>query len=232
MTPLSDGARIREQLTLLAKEAVGPPGFEITEEKRAALVDAATVFFEAWSSPTAADYLRKIAPYRVPLTYPADGQAVLSCYQPLTGRSLPLDLTAEEVLDQFWRGRPDCPARPTMASFGMGEAIIDFTLRNNDRGPREITRWGRLSDDSISEKWIGPISGGGPCVSAPSVGYEEVRREHGPEIESAFIGCIAQCTDGHRCVMQLYWYWSPGSRQWHLRTVGFVTTHETFLWAF
>lgn len=231
MTTLSDGPRVREQLTLLAREAVGPPDFEVTEEKRAALVDAAAVFLDAWSSPSAADYFRKLAPHRIPLEHPADGQAVLSCYQPLTGRSLPLNLSAEEVLDQFWSGRPDCHARPTMASLGPGAAIIDFAIENKDLGPRNSIRRGRLSDASVRSRWMGPLSGSVPHVTAPSESYEDIRRVHGPEVETAFMCCIVQSAGNYRCVMQLNWYWSPDSRRWHLRYLNLVDP-EFLTWAF
>lgn len=232
LTPLSDTAEVRARLTVLVQAAIGPEGMEITGEQRTALVEAATAFFGAWSSPTAKEYLAKIAPRRSALKHPADGDGVISTYRGFFGEAVPFGATAEQVIDRCWKGRPGCLPRPTAASFGPGEAIVDFGLKNPDRGPRASTRYGRFDQDQDEgHRWIGPYSTGVPCVTEAPESFEEVRQAHGPDVQVAFMGVVVLPPGAERCVMQLYWYWSPGLRQWHLNTIGFLCGGR-IAWAF
>jgi len=145
---------------------------------------------------------------------------------------VPFGATAEQVIDRCWKGRPGLLARPTASSFKVGEAIVDFGLENPDRGPRASTRYGRFDQDQDEgHRWIGPFSAGVPCVTAPPESFDEVRQAHGPDVQVAFMGVVIEPPGAERCVMQLYWYWSPGSRQWHINTIGFVYGGDSS-WAF
>ncbi|MFQ5425305.1 MAG: hypothetical protein ACE5F9_15175 [Phycisphaerae bacterium] len=232
MTPFSDVERVREQLTVLANDAIGPGGFEATPEKRAALVDSLTTFFNAWSSPSPAEYLRKIAPQSRPMEHPADGSGgVMGAYKLLTGRVMPLDTTAEEALAVFWKGRPECRQRPVAGSFGAGEAIIEFTLHKVYGGPRNRTQWGRFQNYEIMRKWIGPLSQSVPSVTESIMSDDKVRAAYGPVEELSFTALVVETPDRYRCVMHVQHYWSPDRQQWYLHTIGFVTP-DFVTWAY
>jgi hypothetical protein len=233
LTPFSESGSIRQQLTVLVEDAVVAPGLEVTPEKRSSLVGALTAFFDAWSSPSPEEYLRKIAPWRRPMAYPRDGGGgVMGAYKLVTGKTMPMGLSAESALSVFWKGRPDCPGRPSAGSFGIDQALIDFGLENTDLGPRNSRKWGHTGHPELEGKWIGPSSTAVPSLTEPLESYATVRAAHGPVVEIGWMALVVQPQGAKRCLMHIKHHWSPGRKKWYLTGIVFVENEDFITWAY
>lgn len=228
--PLSQESEIRTAFAGLANAAPISQYMEITPTKREALTQCVTDFLIAWASPSADQYLQLISAERSPVQHAADGQGVLGAFPVVTGRPLPLDMTSADVLQVFWRSRPDLLPRPTALALTAPNAIIDFHQYNPDEGPRNCWRY-RQWDEPTSDRWIGPVAAACVRLTQPITSMDEVRAVNGPWVDAAFVGVLVQLPDGSRFPMAIRCYWSPQSARWHISSISLVTADPAH-WAY
>ncbi|MBX3396161.1 MAG: hypothetical protein KF841_12430 [Phycisphaerae bacterium] len=230
VTPLSQQDDIRLALVYLSRAASISEHMEDSPAKREALARCVADFLIAWSSPDADQYLNSINPDRIPVPHAADGQGVLGAFPVVTGRTLPLDMPSADVLQVFWRSRPDLLSRPTAIALTPPNAIIDFHQYNPDEGPRNCWRY-RQWDEPTSDRWIGPVAAACVRLTQPAISMDEVRAVNGPWVDAAFVGLLVQLPDGSRFPMAIRCYWVPQTARWNISSISLITAHPAH-WAY
>lgn len=217
--PIADGQAIRE----VVSEAIRNQKRPRLEIDAQLLGDAITQFLQGFACRSAREYMDRVAGRRRFRTDLFDDKYIHLQYQLITGRTMPFDVSPQQLLELFWQGHPQARERPAAVGRIVYVEVAPSRSFATSRKRRpddpfylatfpDFAYW---SDDAVQRSWEGPLTHAVIRITDALPTLENALRSH-DSIPVCWFCCVLK-TDHDRCmILNAYLYFAQDPGVWNV----------------